>query len=66
MLFGESVGAGITVAFSIMADGVFDFLTPAGAMCLRWLMFSVAIATSIHLAYQTHKIEMRDERNRKP
>ena len=56
MLLGESIGLAITIVFSITADGVFDIMSPHAAMVMRWVMFLVAMSTSIHLAYQTWKI----------
>lgn len=61
MLLGESVGAAVTVAFAITADGVIDIGNPISAMILRWIMFSAAFVTSLHLAYQTWMIEIGAE-----
>jgi len=56
MLLGESIGLAVTIAFSITSEGVFDIMNPQAAMAMRWVMFLVAMTTSIHLAYQTWKI----------
>ena len=58
MLLGESIGSAVTVVFAIAAEGIFDdMLTPAVMLGMRWLMFTVAFATSVHLAVQTWRIE---------
>jgi len=57
MLLGESIGGAATVVFAIAAEGILDVITPISAMALRWVMFSAAAISSIHLAYQTWKIE---------
>ena len=59
MLLGESIGAAVTVAFAITADGLLNIVGPVSAMVMRWIMFSIAFVTSIHLAYQTWKIEIK-------
>jgi hypothetical protein len=58
MLAGESVGLFVTVLFSLTSNGVFDFWGPRESMTARVVVFSVASLTSIHLAYQTRKIEL--------
>jgi len=58
MLAGESVGLFITILFSLTSNGVFDFLGPRASLVARVVLFSTAAFTSIHLAYQTRKIEL--------
>lgn len=58
MLLGEAVGSTVVVIFSIAANGPLDVLTPIECLALRWVMFSVATVTSIHLAYRTWMIEV--------
>lgn len=58
MLLGESVGAAVTIAFAIMSDGLIDIVDPLVAMVMRWIMFSAAFVTSLHLAYRTWMIEV--------
>ena len=59
MLLGESIGIAVTVGFSIFANGLYDCIGDSGSMFLRWVMFLTALATSLHLAYQTRLIELR-------
>ena len=59
MLIGEAFVSFVTVLFSVFAMGVYDCMGPILAMVMRWAMFAVASATSIHLAYQVRMIELR-------
>lgn len=61
MLLGESIGIGLTVCFSITAEGVLDIITPLASMIMRWVMFGAAIISSTHLAYRTWMIETGNE-----
>ena len=58
MLAGEAVGLFVTVVFALTSKGVFDVLPSAVAMVLRIIVFSVAFASSVHLAYVTAKIQL--------
>jgi hypothetical protein len=63
MLFGEAVGGFLTVLFAVTTDGILDIGTPVTSIAMRWAIFLTAMTTSIHLAYQTWKIEVYgDER----
>lgn len=63
MLLGEAIGGAITILFAITSDGIVDIATPVTTMVMRWVIFLTAMVTSIHLAYQTWKIEVYgDER----
>lgn len=58
MLLGESIGGAVTVVFAITAEGIFeDALTPPIILTMRWVMFSAAFLSSVHLAVQTYRIE---------
>lgn len=57
MLFGEFFCGIATVVFSITHNGMLDIGGDVSSILLRLSMFSVASATSLHLAYQTWKIE---------
>lgn len=59
MLAGESVGIAVTIAFACLSNGIYDLIGPYGALILRWILFSAAIATSAHLAYRTRQIELQ-------
>jgi len=58
MLAGESIGLFITILFSLTSNGIFDCWGPEESMVARVVLFSTAAFTSIHLAYQTRKIEL--------
>lgn len=58
MLGAEAFVSLCTVVFSICAMGIYDVMSPGVAMILRWLMFTVTAATSVHLAYQIRIIEL--------
>lgn len=63
MLLGEAVGGIVTIIFAVTTDGIVDIGTPVTTMVMRWVIFLTAMVTSIHLAYQTWKIEVYgDER----
>lgn len=59
MLAGECIGIAMTLVFCVFANGVYDFLGDHGSMFLRWVMFTAAIASSVHLAYRTRQIELQ-------
>ena len=58
MLLGETVGAAATVIFALTANGLYDVLGDGGSTVLRWVIFTSAILTSVHLAYQTRLVEL--------
>lgn len=63
MLVGEAIGGAVTILFAITSDGILNIATPVTSMAMRWVIFLTAMVTSIHLAYQTWKIEVYgDER----
>ena len=57
MLAGESLGIFITMLFSIMSNGIFDMMGPTESMVARVTLFTVASMTSVHLAYETSRIQ---------
>lgn len=57
MFLGESICMGMTVIFSIAAEGLIDIIGPYSALAIRWVMFFTALATSIHLAYRVWLLE---------
>jgi len=58
MLLGETIGAAATVIFALTADGLYNVLNDSGSTALRWVIFTSAILTSVHLAYQTRLVEL--------
>lgn len=58
MLLGETIGAAATVIFALTANGLYDVLDDGGSTALRWVIFTSAILTSVHLAYQTRLVEL--------
>ena len=61
MLAGEAVGGLATIIFAITSQGVMDIGSATSSIVLRWVIFSTAMVTSLHLAYQTRKIEISDD-----
>jgi len=57
MLTGEAVGALVTVIFAMTTYGLTNIMTEGWAIALRWVMFSAASLSSIHLAYRTWQLE---------
>lgn len=58
-LAGEAFLAGVTVFFALFAQGLYDVIGIPAAMIMRWAMFLVATATSLHLGYQLRLIELQ-------
>ena len=61
MLAGESLGIFITLVFSVMSNGIFDVMGQYESMAARVALFTVASLTSIHLAYETSRIQSGGE-----
>ena len=60
MLAGEAVGLFVTIIFAITSKGVFGILPAGFAMVMRVVVFSVAMFSSLHLAYATAKIQVAE------
>ncbi len=58
MLAGAAGGWVVTIICGIASKGVFDILPAGFAMVLRVVVFSVAMFSSLHLAYATAKIRV--------